>query len=724
MERKAFDRGNERLTPLLRVDVVVPVGTAGGSELSLLELLDATADRLAPAVISLADGPLVSTWERRGWPVEVVPTGADLGPVIRAIVHLEGRWRRDPPDVALASGPRSGVVAACAGLLAGVRVAWFKRDFSHDRLLTPVLARMVDAVLPISEEVRDTLPDRDAVVIPPPRPPEPLPHREAAERLRGLGVIRGKSLTVAAIGRLVSYKGFDDLIEALALPRAAGWHLVVMGDDDPAQPHERRRLQRLTASAGIGDRVSFPGPVPEVGRLLGGFDAVAVPTKTDRHGFGREGFSRVALEAMAAGVPVVAATGGGLARRLDGAGVPVPPASPARLADALGRLTDPATRSAMGGRGRAVARSHPDLDEVARRFLSALTAVAARPGAGARRRSGPPVSVIATVRDEGPHIDRLLDALLPQLDGDDEVVIADGGSTDDTVDRIRSRSERNTALRLVEASGANIPAGRNDAVRAARHDVLASTDAGCLPERSWVDSLRAAFVERPAADLVTGLYRPVAGTPFQAAAAAACYPDVREASRPGLLTRLSGLAFGRTFEASMPTGRSMAFTRRAWEDWGGFPEALETAEDVAFGRKITAAGGRAALALDALVDWNQRSTLRATAAMYYRYGVGDARSGDLKVIGRDLLRAVAYLCTPVAWGRGGPRVRTLIALGWASYLAVPILRARRYPRAPLVAAGVPVAAAVKDVAKAAGCVAGLLAGWWRRDGHGAAPSRP
>jgi GT2 family glycosyltransferase len=361
----------------------------------------------------------------------------------------------------------------------------------------------------------------------------------------------------------------------------------------------------------------------------------------------------------------------------------------------------------MGRQGRENVSGDPDPGQRAGELTAALAATAGRPGAGLG--SSVPVSIVTTVLNEGTSIDHLLDLVLPQLGPEDEVVVVDGGSRDDTAERVHLRGEQEPRIRLVEAPGTTIAAGRNAGIRAARHDLVACIDAGCAPWEGWLDALRSAFAERLSPDLVTGVYEVAAEDPFEHAMAVACYPAVEEARRPRPLARLYGAAFGTVFAADMPTGRSLAFTRAAWERVGGFREWLNTAEDVTFGRAV-ARGGRCSLALEAGVRWRQRGSLRATAEMYYDYGVGGVRSRDVRLFGRDVVRAGAYLLVPLALAKQRTRTRRMLVVGALAYVSLPLVRARRRPGPAKIALLVPPALVVKDLSKAAGMLVAALRG--------------
>ena len=311
--------------------------------------------------------------------------------------------------------------------------------------------------------------------------------------------------------------------------------------------------------------------------------------------------------------------------------------------------------------------------------------------------------------------------LVPQLRSDDELVVVDGGSSDDTADVVAACAGSDHRVRLLVERGTNIPEARNAAIRSARHGVIACTDAGCLPVAGWLEALRSHFTGPSRTDLVTGVYRVAASTPVEVALATACYPSVEEALSGDPITFVYGRLLGRSFDPTMPTGRSVAFTRAAWSSVGGFPEHLATAEDVSFGMAIAAAGLHCVLEPAAEVLWEQRPSLRDTALMYYRYGVGDGLSGDRRLIGRNVARGLAYLFGPLLWRYGGRSVRVLVAAGAAFYLSLPVRRVLPRADRDRVLPLLPLALALKDVTKAAGCAVGVSAQRRRRLSDALAP---
>jgi glycosyltransferase involved in cell wall biosynthesis len=199
---------------------------------------------------------------------------------------------------------------------------------------------------------------------------QPLPAARVEVR-RGLGVEPTAPL-VLAVGRLVRKKGFEYLIDAMALVagQAPSAVLVVAGGGDLAS-----ELKARAARAGLGGNVRFQGVVDHahVARFLAAADVVAVPSVRDEEG-NVDGLPNVVLEAMASGTPVVATSAGGIRDVVrDGdTGVLVPERDARALADALhALLASDARRAAIGSRARRAVQEHFGWNRVAERFEAA-----------------------------------------------------------------------------------------------------------------------------------------------------------------------------------------------------------------------------------------------------------------------------------------------------------------------------------------------------------------
>ncbi len=223
---------------------------------------------------------------------------------------------------------------------------------------------------------------------------------------------------------------------------------------------------------------------------------------------------------------------------------------------------------------------------------------------------GEAVALIVTVRNEEASIDALLDSLLAGSRAPDEIVVADGGSTDRTVERLRARAAADPRVRYLTAPG-NRSVGRNAAVRASSAPLIACTDAGVRVERDWLERITAPFRADPATDVVAGFYRPAGETWFERAAGVISAPRLEEVDPSRFL----------------PSTRSVAFRRSAWDRVGGFDVRWDHNEDTPFALSLKKAGCRFAFAPDAIVRWTPRGDLRSFWRQHRRFGYGDGESG-------------------------------------------------------------------------------------------------
>jgi glycosyltransferase involved in cell wall biosynthesis len=212
----------------------------------------------------------------------------------------------------------------------------------------------VQAVIAISEGVRATLiasgvdPARIHLVpsgVEVERFAAPMGPRAAVRAELGVG--DGDCLLVV-VGALEDRKGHAVLLEAIARLGDPRLQVRCAGDGSLRAVLEARR-----DALGLARTVGFLGRVDDVAPLLGAGDVMVMPS---RH----EGLGVAALEAMAAGLPVVASRVGGLPEAVaDGdTGLLVPPDDVAALAAAVARLAaDPALARRLGAAGRARVRA-------------------------------------------------------------------------------------------------------------------------------------------------------------------------------------------------------------------------------------------------------------------------------------------------------------------------------------------------------------------------------
>ncbi len=239
------------------------------------------------------------------------------------------------------------------------RVAW------QDRLKRRLL-RHAAASIAISRAVADDL-DTPSVVI---------PNTYRDHLFRELpGVARERDLVF--LGRLVSDKGLDLLIDALALLAAQGLRpkLTVIGEG-PERPRVEERARQL----GVVAQVELTGvrQGEELVRLLNRHRVLVVPSRY------REPFGIVALEGIACGCLVVGSEGGGLKDAIGPCGLTFPNGDAAALAAALARaLTDPEVASTLR-RGAAAHLAAHGTEAVALAYLRELERAAGVAGEARR----------------------------------------------------------------------------------------------------------------------------------------------------------------------------------------------------------------------------------------------------------------------------------------------------------------------------------------------------
>lgn len=226
-------------------------------------------------------------------------------------------------------------------------------DNPEPRLWARLKFRSYDAVAAISSPIETWL--REDVRLPGERvtriasgvDPAVFANRDTAraELLRRFDIYKNQPI-IGAAGQLIERKGHAVLLNALptVIARYRALKLIIFGRG-PRVDVLKAQARRL----GIEDHVVFAGFVPQLERMLAGFDVFVHPAR-------REGLGLVVLEALAAGVPVIAARAGGLIDAIEDGrnGLLIPPGNSAALTSALLRLLEDETFARrLGATGRA-----------------------------------------------------------------------------------------------------------------------------------------------------------------------------------------------------------------------------------------------------------------------------------------------------------------------------------------------------------------------------------
>jgi glycosyltransferase involved in cell wall biosynthesis len=210
------------------------------------------------------------------------------------------------------------------------------------------------------------------VIYPPVEPPSKRP-RSTREHLRGSLGAGATDTVILQVSRLEAWKGHRLLLDALGrLAGIRGWTCWIVGGSQ--RPEEARYLEELRTTArrlGVEHVVRFLGERRDVPDLMAAADVLCQPNVEP------EPFGIVFIEALQAGLPVVATSLGG-AREIvtPECGVLVPPGDPGSLADVLRSLAaEPARRDALGAGGPARARALCDPEQQLARLAAAVAGV-------------------------------------------------------------------------------------------------------------------------------------------------------------------------------------------------------------------------------------------------------------------------------------------------------------------------------------------------------------
>ncbi len=365
--RRALARNQTRR---LRVVYLDHIAQLSGGELALLRTLPALLADVEPIVVLGEDGPLRAKLEQLGIDVRVVPLAGSvrntrrqaatrLSPgqlltLARYLLTLRGLLRELAPDLVHTNSLKAALYGGVAGRLARVPVLWHVRDrIADDYLPRPVVAivRIAARVLPTaivanSRATLLTLPRGGTVLASP-----VVPDSVAIPTLR---LTSGPGpFTVGLVGRLSPWKGQDVFLRAFALAFPSGperAHLV--GSAMFGEESWEAELRALASALGIADRVEFRGFREDIWAEWGLLDLAVHASTTP------EPFGQVVLEAMAAGVPIIASAEGGPAEVVTNGvdGLLVQPRDPATLAEAMRSLAgDPTLRDSLVNGGRQTA---------------------------------------------------------------------------------------------------------------------------------------------------------------------------------------------------------------------------------------------------------------------------------------------------------------------------------------------------------------------------------
>lgn len=327
----------------------------GGAQIHVRDLSTALRARGVDAIVLTGgEGALVDQLRERRVPVHCLRSlRRTVGPVgaIGALLEIRRLLRELRPDLVSTHSTTAGLLGRVAARSLGIPVLftahgwgftggrpWSQRIafWLAERAAAPLAARIItvcESDLQSATRSRLTRPSRLLAI------PNAMP--DVKESLRAAP--DGSPPRIVMVARLSSWKDHPTLLRALAQLVDLEWELELVGDGPL-----RQQVESLAASLNIASRVHFAGFRSDVAERLADAQLFVLATKW-------EGFPRSILEAMRAGLPVVASDVGGVREsvRVGETGFIVPARDVDALRDRLQLLlTNPAQRLRMGAAGR------------------------------------------------------------------------------------------------------------------------------------------------------------------------------------------------------------------------------------------------------------------------------------------------------------------------------------------------------------------------------------
>lgn len=358
----------------------------GGASVHVRDLCTGLRDRGINAIVLLGGrGPVADLLTAAGVRVVDVPgLGRELHPVadVRALVHLVRILRAVRPDLVAAHTAKAGALARLAAAPLGLPVTYTPHGWAFDegvppdearryRRLERILARMPGTVIDVSRYERD-LALRNGVG----RPSQHLViHNGIPDVPARLHAEPGRAPPrIVMVARFEPQKDHPTLLRALACLTDVRWEVNLVGAG-PRLPE----MRRLAADLGLDGRIRFLGATDDVPAVLADGQVFVLSTNW-------ESFPLSVLEAMRAGLPVVASDVGGIAEAVSPGvtGWLVPRGDHRALAARLrGLLTDAPLRRRVGQAGRRAYEQSFTADVMLERVTCLYADVASRRGAPA-----------------------------------------------------------------------------------------------------------------------------------------------------------------------------------------------------------------------------------------------------------------------------------------------------------------------------------------------------
>jgi glycosyltransferase involved in cell wall biosynthesis len=218
------------------------------------------------------------------------------------------------------------------------------------------------------------------------------------------------------------------------------------------------------------------------------------------------------------------------------------------------------------------------------------------------------LSLVIPLKNESSSIEALIQSIRNQSYQPAEIILVDGGSTDNTVKLLKQLTMDDPRFRIIEVEQAMPGKGRNIGTENAIHPWIAYTDAGIKLDKYWLENLVKKAEENPGSAIIYGNYTPQINSWFDKCLVIGYVPGVK----PGKI-RDKFIA-------------SSLFKKEVWEKTGGFPD-WRAVEDNAFMKKAEQLGYDPSFAPEAMVYWQANPDLISTFRKFELYSMHNVWAG-------------------------------------------------------------------------------------------------
>ena len=310
------------------------------------------------------------------------------------------------------------------------------------------------------------------------------------------------------------------------------------------------------------------------------------------------------------------------------------------------------------------------------------------------------ITFISTIFNEEKSIINFMKSLLEQNCLPGEIIIVDGGSSDNTLkviddffsekaginftviensrehsdymqvkneeiikdiflsvkeksghkEKNRVNKESKLRLCLFSSPGSKIAEGRNIAISHASNEIICCSDGGCSLDKDWLYEIsKFYFNDKKQFDVAGGYSHPVALTFLEKLLEMCIMPGVKEIDP----------------ERFMPSSRNISFLKSAWQEVGGYPQHLDYGEDMKFNFSLVCKGFKIAFNPEAVVYWRMRENLVSIFKQFFRYSKGDA-IGRMYTY-RHLIRFLSFFIFIALI------ILSIFVSPWVSILFIPLI---------------------------------------------------